>query len=442
MKVDRGLRARLANAGQEFLAEHVEALEAGKQEVLLPQIEALDLEALAGLRRGEGLAAPPTDPWSTMPHLPDAERGPRTEAAVRGRMELAGGKVAFAMIAGGQASRLRWDGPKGTFPIGPRTERSLFQLLVEHLVRATRDFGAVPPLAVTTSPTTDAAIRAFFELNDCFGFDRSVLTFACQSSLPVLDDEKKLVLAAPDRLFLSPDGHGGAIQSLETKGVLKAWEQQGIATVCTFQVDNPLLRVVDPDFIGRIWTEGTPAATKVVLKRTPEQKLGLVVRRKGRPSVVEYTEAPADRAGARDPDGALTYRLGSIAAHAFRLDFLRRALAAGLPLHPARKEIPVVDAVGEPQRVQGTKYERFLFDVFPHARDATVVEVLPEREYAPVKNVEGEDSPDTSRMALEAEYRRWYREAGREPPEGIVELSPLDALGPEDLRPSNPRGGV
>jgi UDP-N-acetylglucosamine/UDP-N-acetylgalactosamine diphosphorylase len=441
MRVDRGLRTRLANAGQEFLAEHVEALETSKQDALLPQIEALDLEAIAALRRGEGVAPPPTDPWGAAPYLPAAERGPRTEAAVRGRMELAGGKVAFVMIAGGQASRLRWDGPKGTFPIGPRTERSLFQLLVEHLVRAFRDHGAIPPLAITTSPTTDAAIRAFFELNDCFGFDRSVLTFVCQSSMPAFDGEGRIILAAPDRIFLSPDGHGGALQSLEATGTLKTWEQQGIATVCTFQVDNPLLRVVDADFVGRIWTEGTPVATKVVLKDEPGQRLGLVVRRKGRPSVVEYTEAPEDRAAARDASGALTYRLGSIATHAFRLDFLRRALATSLPLHVARKTVPCVDATGRETRVEAVKYERFLFDVFPHARDLTVVEVAREREYAPVKNAEGAESPETARRALDAEYRRWHREAGREPPEGILEISPLDALGPEDLRPSHPRGG-
>jgi UDP-N-acetylglucosamine/UDP-N-acetylgalactosamine diphosphorylase len=434
MRPDRGLRTRLANAGQEFLAEHLEALDAAKQEVLLPQIEALDLDALAALRRGDGLAPPPLGRWAPMPFLPASARGPRTEAAVRGKLELRAGKVAFVLIAGGQASRLRWDGPKGTFPIGPVTERSLFRLLVEHLVRAGRDYGAVPPLAVTTSPTTDAAIRAFFELNDCFGFDRSVLSFACQSSLPALDDQGRLVLAAPDRIFLSPDGHGGALQCLEARGILQGWQQQGVATVCTLQVDNPLLRVVDPDFIGRAWTEGTPIATKVVMKETPEQKLGIVVRLDGHPAVVEYSEAPSERAEEREPTGGLRFGLGSIAAHAFRLDFLRRALSTSLPLHAARKEIPCVDGQGQATRVQGVKYERFLFDIFPHAREITVVEVIRAREYGPVKNADGHESPATAKDALDAEYRRWYAEALREPPAGTIELSPLDAIGPEDLR--------
>ncbi len=441
MRPDRGLRTRLANAGQEFLAEHVEALDEAKQEILLPQIEALDLDALAALRRGDGLAPPPEGRWAPMPFLPASARGPRTEAAVRGKLELRAGKVAFVLVAGGQASRLRWDGPKGTYPIGPVTDRSLFRLLVEHLVRAGRDHGAVPPLAVTTSPTTDAAIRAYFELNDCFGFDRTVLSFACQSSLPALDDEGHLVLAAPDRIFLSPDGHGGALQCLEELGILQAFEQQGIATVCTLQVDNPLLQVVDPDFLGRIWTEGTPIATKVVMKETPDQKLGLVVRLDGRPAIVEYSEAPAARAEEREPGGLLRFRLGSIAAHAFRLDFLRRALATGLPLHAARKEIPCVDGLGQAVRVKGVKYERFLFDIFPRAKEITVVEVTRAREYEPVKNADGYESPATSRSALDAEYRRWYREAGREPPDATIELSPLDAIGPEDLRAGGSRRG-
>ena len=62
------------------------------------------------------------------------------------------------------------------------------------------------------------------------------------------------------------------------------------------------------------------------------------------------------------------------------------------------------------------------------------VETTRDREYAPVKNAEGADSPATSRAALDREYRRWYAEAGVTPPDDdLLELSPLEALGPEDL---------
>jgi UDP-N-acetylglucosamine/UDP-N-acetylgalactosamine diphosphorylase len=433
MKLDRSLRARLATAGQESLADHCERLDPARRDTLVAQLEELDLDVLAKLRAAQEGSALEAD-IQPLPYVPFRERGRKTAAAKRGAGELEAGRVAFALLAGGQASRLRWDGPKGTFPVGPVTERCLFQIFAEHIVRAGRDHGRQPPLAVTTSATTDAAIRAFFERQDCFAVDRAELAFACQASLPALDDDGRLLLSAPDRIFTNPDGHGGAVLALEREGILAGWEKTGITTVVTFQVDNPLLQVVDSDFIGRLWTGDASLATKVILKERPEQKLGVVVRRAGRPAIVEYSELPADLAAARDPDGQLSLRLGSIAVHAFRLDFLRRELGRDLPLHRARKEIACVDSDGAKARRWGMKFERFLFDLFPRADDIAVAEVLREREYGPVKNAEGAESPETARAMLDAEYRRWYREAGKAPPEGErLELSPLEALGPEDL---------
>lgn len=434
MKADRSLRTRLKRAGQEALANHWRALEPPRREALSEQLAGLDLEFVSELRAVSRKESTLADDIEPLPYVPHGERGRRTAAAARGAEELKAGRVAFALLAGGQASRLRWDGPKGTYPVGPVTERCLFRIFTEHVVRAGRDYGREPPLAVTTSAATDAAIRAFFERQDCFGMDRAGLAFACQESLPALDDRGRLVLSAPDRIFTSPDGHGGAVRALERDGILARWEEAGITTVVTFQVDNPLLQVVDPDFIGRLWSGDASLATKVILKERPEQKLGVLVRQAGRAAIVEYSELPADLAAARDPDGRLTYRLGSVGAHAFRLGFLHRELAHDLPLHTARKEIPFVDGDGAARRRWGTKFERFLFDLFPRASGVVAAEVLREREYGPVKNAEGNDSPETARAMLDAEYRRWYREAGKPPPAGErIELSPLDALGPEDL---------
>ncbi|MHC4341678.1 MAG: UTP--glucose-1-phosphate uridylyltransferase [Planctomycetota bacterium] len=434
MKPDRALQAQLNRVGQQFLLDHLDRLEETDSERLIGQLNSLDFDLIDRLREGKGIASPPTGEIEPIAYVGAADRGPDSAAAGLGRDALSKGRVGFALLAGGQASRLRWDGPKGTFPIGPAGERCLFRILVERVLRAEQDYGILPPLAVTTSATTDAAIRAFFEKKDCFGMDRERLRFARQSSLPALDDEGRLILAAPDRLFKSPDGHGGAVASLEREGILEAWEECGIEVVCTFQVDNPLLPVVDTDFIGRLIQGAAPIATKIVLKTDATERVGVVARAGGLPAIVEYSEISDEQAAARDPDGQLTYRLGSIAVHAFRLDFLRRELSAALPLHPARKEIPGVDEEGAIVRRMGVKYERFLFDLFPRADDITVVEATRDREYAPVKNFEGADSPETARAALDAEYRRWYREAGRAPPDGRpLELSPLDAIGPADL---------
>jgi len=433
MKLDRSLRARLAKAGQEFLADHGEGLEPARRKALLTQLEGLDLDLLADLHAAAEESTLDGN-VEALPYVPFAERGRQTAAAARGVAELKAGRVAFALLAGGQASRLRWGGPKGTYPVGPVTERCLFRIFAEHILRAGRDYGRQPSFAVTTSAATDAAIRAFFERQDCFAMDRADLGFACQASLPALDDCGRLLLCAPDRIFTSPDGHGGAVLALEREGILAGWEEAGVTTVVTFQVDNPLLQVVDPDFIGRLHTGDASLATKVILKERPEQKLGVVVRRAGRAAMVEYSELPAELAAARDSDGRLTFRLGSVGAHAFRLDFLRRELARDLPLHTARKEIPCVDSNGAADRRWGVKFERFLFDLFPRAAGVAVAEVLREREYGPIKNADGNESPETARAMLDAEYRRWYREAGKEPPPGErIELSPLDALGPQDI---------
>ena len=136
-------------------------------------------------------------------------------------------------------------------------------------MRGGRDAGVTPSLAITTSATTDAAIRAFFEQHDCFGFPRENIRFAQQRQLPALDDDGRLMLAEPSRVFTNPDGHGGALQALENDGILAQWEQQGIAWAATCQVDNPILRVVDADFIGRAVDGGIPIATKIVLKTDP-----------------------------------------------------------------------------------------------------------------------------------------------------------------------------
>ncbi|MHC4225089.1 MAG: hypothetical protein ACYSUN_13945, partial [Planctomycetota bacterium] len=172
MKPDRALQAQLNRVGQQFLLDHLDRLEETDSERLIGQLNSLDFDLIDRLREGKGIASPPTGEIEPIAYVGAADRGPDSAAAGLGRDALSKGRVGFALLAGGQASRLRWDGPKGTFPIGPAGERCLFRILVERVLRAEQDYGILPPLAVTTSATTDAAIRAFFEKKDCFGMDR------------------------------------------------------------------------------------------------------------------------------------------------------------------------------------------------------------------------------------------------------------------------------
>jgi len=432
MTLDHVLRTRLESAGQGALARWIESLDDASGARLGAEVDAVGLDTIATLVARRSGVTPPDGVFTPPPYVTLAERRARPRPA-EGVRALREGRVAFALLAGGQASRLQWDGPKGTFPIGPQSERSLFQLLVEHVCRAGREFGTLPRLAVTTAATTDAAIRTFFDRHDCFGFASDRLAFSPQASLPALDPDGGVMLAGPDRLYSSPDGHGGALVGLERNGVLDTWADAGIDAVVTLQVDNPLLRVVDADLIGRFYESGAPVATKIIEKRRPDERLGTVVLRDGRPAIIEYSELPATMGSARDAAGRLVWRLGSIAVHVFSLEFLRAQLSEELPLHVAHKHIPCWGPDGI-QRRPALKFERFLFDIFPCADAVTIVEASREEEFAPVKNATGDDSPQTARQALLAKYRRWYEAAGRPVTGRTVELSPLDAVGPADLR--------
>lgn len=431
--MDRAVLARLEAAGQDWIFDHLAGLSEHGAARLQSQLSRIDLELVAQIRAGEGLAAAPSGALTPLPiAAPDPEAKRAGEAALRA------GEVGFVILAGGQASRLRADGPKGCFAIGPETDRSLFEILVHQILRAGRDAGVIPPLAITTSSSTDAAIRAFFEENNCFEYPREKLSFSRQLQLPALDDDGRLILEAPDRVFTNPDGHGGALQGLETNDVLPRWETAGIRHVACCQVDNPILRVVDPEFIGRTIVNNVPLATKIVVKTDAAEKVGVVASLAGQPALVEYSDLSDEDTQRRDKDGQLTYRLGSIAVHVFALDFLRRELPQSLPLHVARKEIACVDGEGNSTGTLGRKFERFLFDLFPRADKIIVCEVDRELEFEPLKNAEGAHSPKAVRAALDRQYRRWHAEADIEAPDdGPLEYSPLEVDGSGDLPRDN-----
>jgi UDP-N-acetylglucosamine/UDP-N-acetylgalactosamine diphosphorylase len=425
--------ALLRGFGQEALLAHLARSKAEDRASIEAQLDRIDWELLRSWREERDPGWDLAGEVEAHPYVAAGERQREPEAARLGARALREGRVGFVLIAGGQASRLRWDGPKGTFPIGPAGDRTLFQIHAEKIRAAGRRSGTPPRLAVTTSPNSDAAIRSFFAARGHFGLPPERVSFCCQGELPALGLDGSLLLESPGRLFTSPDGHGGAVAALESSGLLAEWERAGIDAVCTFQVDNPLLRLGDEDFLGRLFRGEAPIVTKAVLKRDPGEKVGVVVRMRGRPAIIEYSELPPAMAAERAADGGLRLRLGSIAVHAFRMEFLRSALRERQPWHRARREIPALDASGAVRRTPGLKFERFLFDLFRLAPEVEVVECLREREFAPLKNAEGPDSPATVRAALEAEYRRWHAEAGILPPEGPLEISPLAAVGPEDL---------
>lgn len=394
-----------------------------------PGLEALLARALALRRR----AAEPAEPAPVV-----GLGGPgRREAAAAGAGLLAEGRVAALVVAGGQGTRLGHAGPKGTYPLGPVTGRTLFGLQAERLRGLERRTGRRVPWIVMTSDDTDAATRDYFERAGSFGLE---VRFVRQRSSPCVDFSARPLFAANGAPIRSPDGHGGMLAALAASGLLDELRERGFRALAYQQVDNPLARSTDPALLGWLVTEQAEVASKVVRKRHPGERLGTTVLREGRAAVVEYTELDPEKAEARDPAGELRLWAGAIGIHAFSLDFLARCAPeadALLPFHASAKPIAHRGADGRvvaPREPNGYKLERFIFDLLPVARRAVLVEALREDEYAPVKNAQGNESPATARLALDACARRWLEAAGWVLPEPPcrIELDHAQIDGPED----------
>jgi UDP-N-acetylglucosamine/UDP-N-acetylgalactosamine diphosphorylase len=255
--------------------------------------------------------------------------------------------------------------------------------------------------------------------------------------MPAVDEETgHLLLAEPGRLALNPDGHGGMLAALASAGLLDMLQSRGIEQLFYFQVDNPLVDIASPEFLGYHALARSELTSQVVRKSNPTDRVGNIIRIGDRLHVIEYSDLPNEVAHRRREDGSLLIWAGSIAVHVFDLAFLARmeGRADALPFHVARKKVPYVDSKGRkvaPSEPNAIKFERFIFDLMPSAENAVVVEVDPRRHFAPLKNASGEasDTPEAVREHLVARDTEWLEAAGARVAEGTpVEISPLVAL--------------
>ncbi|MHC4859419.1 MAG: UTP--glucose-1-phosphate uridylyltransferase, partial [Planctomycetota bacterium] len=295
------------------------------------------------------------------------------------------------------------------------------------VLAASRRYERAVPWVLLVSDN-EGATRAYFEENAWFGLEGRV-RFVRQRMLPAVDDDGKIILRSPHRIALSPNGHGGSIEAIASGGALSWLEDGGVEIVSYFQVDNALVNAADPAFLGYQSLRGAEMSAKVVMKNDPLEKAGVVALLDGKPGVIEYSELPEELARKTDKDGRLLYGLANIAAHGLSVAFLSRMSDRGLPFHQARKNVPTVDADGNPTETMGRKFETFIFDAIPLARGANVFLGERREEFSPLKNAKGDCSPGTVREALLSRTRHWYERAGRTAPESDeeLEMSPLCA---------------
>jgi UDP-N-acetylglucosamine/UDP-N-acetylgalactosamine diphosphorylase len=441
-------------AGQGQVFRFFPQLATAEQQRLLNDAAEIDLGEIARLTNtllakggapALNLAGLAPAPYEKRPeHGGDAAAWARAKAA--GEAALRGGQVAAFTVAGGQGTRLGYDGPKGTFPVTPVKRKPLFQVFAEKIRAAGTRYGKPLHWFIMTSHANHAATEAFFAEHRFFGLDRGRVHFFRQGRMPAVDFNGKILLETKSSIALSPDGHGGSLRALERSGSLDVMRAEGIDTLSYFQVDNPLVRAIDPTFIGWHRLRESEMSSKMVPKAYAEEKVGHFCLQDGRTIVVEYSDLPMEMQREKDATGQLRYLAGSIAIHILDREFVRRmarsgnasagaAPAAALPSHRADKKIPTVDAAGaavKPEKPNGVKFEMFVFDALPFARHPVVIETLRENDFSPVKNAEGVDSPQTARDDQLRQYVRWLKANGAAVeadatnlPPAMLEVSPL-----------------
>ncbi|MBN2159460.1 MAG: UDPGP type 1 family protein [Spirochaetes bacterium] len=434
--------SRVYENHQEHVFQYWDELDDSEKKLLLDDLAEIDFTLLNRLYTEKESAAPSDfepAPYIGIP-MTDEERREWDRARSAG-VELArAGRVAAFVVAGGQGSRLGYEGPKGKFPIGPVSGKTLFQIHAEKIMKYARKYGASIPFLIMTSRANHAETEAYFRENRWFGLAQADVIIFPQNMIPSLDTHGKLMLETKHSVFKNPDGHGGSLTALHTSGALTEMKKRGVEIISYFQVDNPLVRIIDPVFIGFHALKGADASSKAVRKAYPEEKVGVFVRfARGAIGVVEYSDLPEEKTRSVDAKGNLRYSSGSVAIHIFRRKFIER-IADGkeisLPFHTARKKIRTL-AEGAEREVDGLKFEKFVFDALPLTDKNIVFETLREAEFAPVKNASGLDSVESAQRMMIEQHMGWLRGRGiRMPAKArVVEISPLVAVEAEDLDP-------
>ena len=445
---------QLKNHHQEHLLAFWPQLDSRQRQELLDQIRELDLakvdewvEQLVKSTPEPAVARTDFEPatsYSPGPHGA-AEHRKYKEAIELGEKLISQGNVAGMVVAGGQGTRLGFDGPKGNFPISPIKQKTLFRIFAETIQAVAQRYEATCPWYVMTSPMNHAQTVAIFKDNDYYGLGAKDVFIFQQGTLPNFAFDGRVLLEDKARIARSPDGHGGCIRALARSGALADMARHGVEYLSYWQVDNPLVRLFDPLFLGLHALDGAEMSSRAVIKNSPKEKVGNFCLVDGKVTVIEYSDLPDELAEKRRPDGSLVFELGSIAIHIISTRFVEKlnVEAYSLPLHKAVKKIPHLDLQGnriEPKQPNGVKLESFIFDALPLAKESIILDIVRNEQFAPVKNATGEDSVEVTRRMIVERAAAWLESAGVKVPRhpdgsvnAIIEIAPSFALDKADV---------
>ena len=453
------LKEQYEKAGQEQVFTFYDELDIAEKAGLFERLSTINPERINDITRKalnptkeaskEETKLAPLPESATASILDDSKAGNIEKWYNSGLDIAAEGKVAVVLMAGGQGTRLGSAAPKGCFDIGLPSKKSLFQIQAERIWKiqqlAEKKSGKkniVIPWYIMTSGPTRKPTEQYFEEHNYFGLCKDDVVIFEQGVLPCISNDGKILLESKSKVAVAPDGNGGIYQAVLTSNVRSDMRQRGIQHIHAYCVDNCLVKVADPVFIGFSAAKDVDIGTKVVRKRHAKESVGLILEKNGKPDVVEYSEIDSATAEAKDPKNSdlLKFRAANIVNHYYSFRYLEtiEEWVHKLPHHVARKKIPYIDTekreAMKPEKPNGIKLEQFVFDVFPmiDPKKFACLEVKREDEFSPLKNARGsgEDDPETSKRDVMNQGKRWVQAVGGtiedEGGEGAgVEVSPL-----------------
>jgi UDP-N-acetylglucosamine/UDP-N-acetylgalactosamine diphosphorylase len=395
---------KLKPIGQEHLLKYWDKLNPSEQESLCTQIDELDIQALI---KKEVLADKAIDSVQKIESVRDYAVAGNKQNADLGRELIEQGNVGCLIVAGGQGTRLRYDGPKGMFPVSVFKHKTLFQIFAEKVAAASKQCGCLLPLAIMTSPLNHAESLSFFEDNHFFGLKPEQIYFFVQGTLPFLDVNGNLFLEEPGLIAQGPDGNGSSLKRFVEVGIWKKWQKLGVKYLNYVLIDNPLADPFDAELVGYHRSKGSEATIKSTFRRDTNEKVGLLVLIDGKIHVAEYSElAETERVGV-DSLGTLRHQCANLSLFCFDMEFVQKMSGESykrMPWHTAFKAVKYLDKEGVTRfsnQPIAWKFEKYIFDVLPFSDKVRTLVYPRERCFSPLKNYSGEDSIATVQRALQ-----------------------------------------
>jgi len=447
------IRENLEKHAQSHLLTFYDELDEFRRAELLAQVQELDLSQVDRwvekyVKSPSAHKIPdrftPAAAYDTTPS--PSQRQKYSDALELGEELISTGKVAPLVVAGGQGTRLGFDGPKGNFPISPVSGKTLFEIFAETITSTSKKYGVELPWYVMASPLNYQAIKKVFRDNNFYGLKADNVFIFQQGTLPNFSFDGEILLSDKSRIARSPDGHGGIIKALQRSGALADMKSRNIKYISYWQVDNPVIKIFDRLFLGLHELDKSDMSSKALAKEQPYEKVGNFCLADGKVTVIEYSDLSDELAEKTNPDGSLLFNLGSIGIHIINVEFVERLNAQGLSLPPHRavKKIPHIDSSGRlihPEKPNAVKLEKFIFDALPFTRNSVIFKTVRREEFAPVKNATGRKSPESTRQLMVNRAAGWLEAAGIQiprrpdgPPDCLIELAPSFALDADDVK--------